>query len=152
MTHLRRNPSQWPLCLCFGVAAALLCLASAAWAQGKGEKTFAAVLTDAQGVETEVKHLLFYWEEKISETAFVPHELKEVPVKRGNATVKVKFESIKQIEVKAASDTSLPLLTITLTNGKSGDFTLAIAGTFRGASDFGDIELPANSVKKIVIK
>ncbi|MGH7232008.1 MAG: hypothetical protein ACREJU_11720 [Nitrospiraceae bacterium] len=64
--------------------------------QNKNEKTFAAVITDANGVETEVKNVLFYWEEKVSETAFVPHELKQVPVKRGNATVNVKFDTNKE--------------------------------------------------------
>lgn len=43
---------------------------------------------DAKSVETDVKNVIFYYEEKISETAFVPHELRELPVKRGTATVK----------------------------------------------------------------
>ena len=72
------------------------------WAEGpsKGERTYFAILTDSQGVESEVKNVDFYWEEKLSETAFVPHELREVPVKKGTATIKVKFDQIKQIDLK----------------------------------------------------
>jgi hypothetical protein len=124
-----------------------------AWAQQKSEKSFHAVLTDSQGVETEVKNVIFYWEEKISETAFVPHELRHIPVKRGTTTVNVKFETIKVIEVKPSQDTkALPTLVVTLANGKTGEFTLAIDGKFKGESDFGEIELPATSLKKIVFK
>jgi hypothetical protein len=124
-----------------------------AWAQHKSEKTFQAVLTDAQGVETEVKNVIFYWEEKISETAFVPHELRQIPVKRGTTTVNVKFETIKVIEVKPGADTkTLPTLLVTLTNGKTGEFTLAIDGKFKGDSDFGEVELPASSLKKVAFK
>lgn len=124
-----------------------------AWAQAKGEKTFQATLTDAQGVETEVKNVIFYWEEKISETAFVPHELKQIPVKRGTTTVNVKFDTIKVIDVKPGSDPkALPTLMVTLTNGKTGEFALAIDGKFKGDSDFGEVELPANGLKKIAFK
>jgi hypothetical protein len=134
--------------------AIILCVGAEqqAWAQAKAEKAFTAIVTDAQGVETEVKHVLFYWEEKVSETAFVPHEMKEVPVKRGAATVKVKFDTIKQIDVKPSPDGGLPTLSITLANGKTGEFALAINGSFRGISDFGEVELPANGLKKIVFK
>ncbi len=125
--------------------------ADGVWAQIKLEKTFAAVITDAHGVETEVKNVLFYWEERINETAFVPHEIKQVPVKRGQATIQVKFDMIKHIDV-TPSDKGLPLLTITLTNGKTGEFVLAIPGTFKGESDFGGVELPANGLKKVVFQ
>ncbi len=125
-----------------------------AWAQaqGKAEKNFTAVVTDAQGVESEVKNIIFYWEEKVSETAFVPHELREVPVKKGAATIKVKFESIKQIDVKPSPDGGLPTVSISLTNGKTGEFALALNGSFKGLSDFGEVEFPANGLKKIVFK
>lgn len=131
-----------------------LCAANPpAWAQAKGEKTFHAVLTDAQGVETDVKNVIFYWEEKISETAFVPHELKQIPVKRGTTTVNVKFDTIKVIDVKPGSDPkTLPTLLVTLTNGKTGEFALAIDGKFKGDSDFGEVELPASGLKKIAFK
>ncbi|WP_447977660.1 hypothetical protein [Candidatus Nitrospira bockiana] len=123
-----------------------------AWAQNKSEKSFTAVVTDAQGLETEVKNFLFYWEEKVSETAFVPHELKQVPVKRGTSTVNVRFETIKQIDVKPSEDKAPPVFLITLGNGKSGEFALAIMGSFKGESDFGEVEFPAHSVKKIMFR
>lgn len=141
-----------------GLPRLLLCLvmvpflSGIAVAENKADKSFAAVVTDANGVETDLKHVLFYWEDKISETAFVPHELKQVPVKRGAATVHVKFETIKQIEVTPGPDKAFPVLTITLTNGKTGEFTLGIAGSFKGESDFWKVDLPANFLKKIVFK
>lgn len=121
-------------------------------AQSKTEKTFSAVVTDAQGLDNDVKNINFYWEEKVSETAFVPHKLRHVPVKRGTATVNVKFESIKQIDVKPGADKALPTLTITLTNGKTGEFGLAIDGKFKGESEFGEVELPATGLRKVVFK
>lgn len=121
-------------------------------AQAKVEKTFAAVLTDAQGIETEVRNVVYYWEEKLSETSFIPHELRHMPVKRGAATVQVKFDTIKQIEVKAGADKTHPALTITLTNGKTGEFTPAINGSFRGESDFGQVDVPLGTVAKVVLK
>src|SRR3712207_7198894 len=38
-------------------------------AQTKAERQFHATVTDGQGIETEIKNVQFYWEEKISETA-----------------------------------------------------------------------------------
>lgn len=131
----------------------MLCLmASPAWAQSKADKVFHAVATDAKGVETDVKNVIFYWEEKISETAFVPHELREVPVKRGTATVKIKFDSIKQIDLKSSGNGAAPNVSITLNDGKTGEFVLAIAGSFKGQSDFGEAELPAAELKKLTFK
>lgn len=129
---------------------------SPAWAQhktdGKAEKAFHASATDAKGIETELKNVTFYWEEKISETAFVPHELREVPVKRGTATVKIKFDSIKSIDLKPSGNGSLPYVSVTLADGKTGDFVLAIAGSFKGQSDFGEVELAASELKKLAFK
>ena len=125
---------------------------AAVMAQAKVEKAFAAVLTDAQGVETEVRNVVYYWEERVSETSFIPHELRHLPVKRGAATVQVKFDTIKQVEVKAGADKAHPALTITLTNGKSGDFVPAITGSFRGESDFGQVDVPLSAVAKILLK
>ena len=122
------------------------------FAEGKAEKTFTAVLTDAQGVETEVRNVVYYWEEKVSETSFIPHELRHMPVKRGTATVQVKFETIKQIDVKAGADKTAPSLTITLTSGKAGEFLPAITGSFRGESDFGQVDVPLGTVAKVVLK
>jgi hypothetical protein len=60
----------------------------------------------------------------------------------------VKFDTIKHIDVKPSTDKSPPLLFITLANGKTGEF----AGSFKGESDFGEVELPATSLKKVVFK
>lgn len=140
------------VCRVLCVLSVLSVIGSAAWAQNKSEKVFHAVAVDAKGVETEVKNLIFYWEEKISETAFVPHELREVPVKRGTTTVKIKFEGIKHIDLKPSGNGAPPQVTITLHDGKVGEFSLAIAGSFKGQSDFGEVELPAAELKKLTFK
>jgi hypothetical protein len=140
------------LCRALCVIAVLSLIGSAAWAQNKAEKVFHAVAVDAKGVETDIKNLVFYWEEKISETAFVPHEVREVPVKRGTTTVKIKFDGIKYIDLKPSGNGALPQVTITLNDGKTGEFLLAIAGSFRGQSDFGEVELPAAELKKMTFK
>lgn len=82
----------------------------------------------------------------------MPHEIKYVPVKRGNATVNVKFDGIKMIEVKPAEGNSLSPLIISLANGNSGEFILALPGSFRSQSDFGETELPAMAIRKIAFK
>jgi len=149
MSQARR---RWPIRLVIGLAASLVISDGSAWAETKANKVFTAVITDTQGVETEVKNVLFYWEEKVSETAYVPHELRQIPVKRGSGTLNVKFDAIRHIEVTPASDKSLPILTITLTNGKTGEFILVTAGSFKGESDFGEINVPVNSLKRISFK
>ncbi|CUS37568.1 hypothetical protein [Candidatus Nitrospira nitrificans] len=121
-------------------------------AQSKSEKAFHAVAVDAKSVETDVKNVVFYYEEKISETAFVPHEMRELPVKRGTATVKIKFDGIKHIDLKPTGNGSAPNVTITLNDGKTGEFILAVAGSFKGQSDFGEVELPAAELKKLTFK
>lgn len=147
---ITRVATQWSLFICGMV---MLCLPGGpVWAQNKSDKVFHAVATDAKGIETDVKNVIFYWEEKISETAFVPHELREVPVKRGTATVKIKFEGIKFIDLKPSGNSAPPNVTITLNDGKTGEFVLAIAGSFRGQSDFGEVELPAAELKKLTFK
>ena len=127
-------------------------VAGTALAQPKGDKAFQAVATDSKGIETEVHGVIFYWEEKVSETAFVPHELKEVPVKRGTATIKIKFDAIKTIDVRPSGNGTPPAVSITLNDGKAGEFILAIAGSFKGQSDFGEVELPAGELKRIAFK
>ncbi|MBA5865008.1 MAG: hypothetical protein H8K06_00340 [Nitrospira sp.] len=119
---------------------------------GKVERTFNAVVTDSQGGDAEIKNMIFYWEEKVSETAFVPHELREVPVKRGSATIRIRFDQIKQIDLKPSVDSALLHMVITLSNGKTGEFTFAVKGSFKGMSDFGDIEFPTTGLAKIVFK
>jgi hypothetical protein len=149
MSHARQ---RWPIRLVIGLAALLVVSHGSAWADTKANKVFKAVITDTQGVETEVKNVLFYWEEKVSEPAYVPHELRQIPVKRGSGTLNVKFDAIRQIDVAPAPDKSPPILTITLTNGKTGEFILATAGSFKGESDFGEINVPVNGLKKIIFK
>jgi hypothetical protein len=134
------------------IAALMLFWTHHAGAEGKAEKTFNALITDTQGVETDMKNVFFYWEEKISETAFVPHEIRQLPVKRGTATVQVKFDTIKQIDVKPNTDKGLPTFSITLMNGKSGEFAAALAGSFRGESDFGQTEILISTITKIIFK
>ncbi|MFO0774713.1 MAG: hypothetical protein U0172_08625 [Nitrospiraceae bacterium] len=121
-------------------------------AEGKAEKSFTGLVTDAQGVETEIKNIVFYWEEKLSETSFVPHELRHVPAKRGTATVNIKFDTIKQIDVKPGAEKTAPTMTVTLANGKSGDFVPAVNGSFKGESDFGPLDVPVHAVSKVVLK
>lgn len=137
---------------CVFATLALWAAAGTAFAQPKGDKAFHALATDAKGVETEIHGVIFYWEEKVSETAFVPHELKEVPVKRGTATVKIKFDVIKSVELKPSGNGTLPAVSIMLNDGKTGEFTLAIAGSFKGQSDFGEVELPTAELKRIAFK
>lgn len=134
-----------------GCVAVGLLLTPMAQAEPKSEKAFTAVVTDAQGVDTEIRNLIFYWEEKVSETAFVPHELRHLPVKRGSTTNNIPFDKIKQLETKPASSEGIAVL-VTLANGKTGEFVLTIPGSFRGESDFGQADVPAKSVAKVVIK
>lgn len=148
VTHRKRRA----LGVAAGLFAATLLMGGTVGAETKGERHFQAVTTDAKGVETEIKNLIFYWEEKISETAFVPHELREVPVKRGTATVKIRFDNIKHIDLKPSGNGAPPNVTITLNDGKTGEFVLAITGSFKGQSDFGEVELPAAELKKLVFK
>lgn len=139
---------------CLGALLSLwvIAAATAIAADAKGEKTFHAIVTDTQGVETELKNIIFYWEEKMSETSFVPHELRYLPAKRGTATVTIKFDQIKQIDVKDGGEKGTPTMTVTLANGKNGEFTPAVAGSFKGDSDFGQVEIPVGTVSKVVFK
>jgi len=121
-------------------------------ADGKAEKSYTIAVTDQQGVETELKNGIFYWEEKMSETSFVPHELRHLPSKRGTATVNIKFDQIKQIDMKPGADKAAPAMTVTLANGKSGEFVPAVNGSFKGESDFGQVEIPIGSLSKVVFK
>lgn len=121
-------------------------------AEPKADRQFLAIVSDSQGLETELKNVIFYWEEKISETSFVPHELRYFPVKRGTSTVNIKFETIKQVDVKPSDGKTAPAITITLTNGKTGEFVPAMDGSLRGESDFGQVEVPIQSITKIIFK
>ena len=70
------------------------------WLKPKGDKVFQAVATDAKGVETEVRrHLLLG--RKISETSFVPHELKRsARSTRNRDRSRLSSDVIKTIDVK----------------------------------------------------
>lgn len=142
----------------WGGVTAVLGLAFLCWApvasaaDNRAEKTVQLVVTDQQGVETELKNGIFYWEEKMSETSFVPHELRHLPSKRGTATVNIKFDQIKQIEIKPGADKAVPAMTVTLINGKTGEFVPAVSGSFKGESDFGQVEVPVGSISKVVFK
>jgi hypothetical protein len=41
-------------------------------ADSKAEKTFNAVITDTQGIQTEMKNVSFYWEEKSARPRLSP--------------------------------------------------------------------------------
>ncbi len=151
MAH-RRQLLHFPFTV---LAMAVTTLCAGTWpavAQQNGDKAFHALVTDAKDVQTDLKNVLFYWEEKVNETSFIPHELKHLPVKRGTATVNIKFDGVKQLEVTPGADKALPTLHITLANGKTGDFPLAIEGSFKGDSDFGQVELPVQGLKKLEFK
>jgi len=149
--QLNRRMAWMSLCGLVGLAW-LSWVSVVSAADAKAEKTFTIAVTDQQGVETELKNGIFYWEEKMSETSFVPHELRHLPSKRGTATVNIKFDQIKQIEIKPGADKTAPAMTVTLTNGKNGEFTPAVSGSFKGESDFGQVEVPIGSVSKVIFK
>lgn len=112
--------------------------------------TFTAKTTDADGVEMSISNARLYWEEKIDETTFVPHEITHIPVKHGAATINVKFQQIARIQVKPDHPAKgRQALTIKLLNGKSGEFPLAKEVTLIGHSDFGEIRLPMKSLRSM---
>ena len=85
---MKKQADDWMRIGASGVIGLVLLLwTSGLSAADKAEKTFQMAVTDQQGVETELKNVIFYWEEKMSETSFVPHELRHLPAKRGTAIV-----------------------------------------------------------------
>lgn len=148
--NMNRRLTNPYVVLLFGT---LLCFAAPeVWSASESGESFRAVATDTQGLQTEMENIIFYYEEKVSETAFIPHELRELPVKRGTSTVKIKFFSIKEIDLKASGKESPPVANVTLKDGKTGEFQLAIAGSFKGQSAFGEVELPATQLSRVVFK
>ncbi len=112
--------------------------------------TFTAETIDADGIQMSVSNARLYWEEKIDETTFVPHEITHVPVKRGAATINVQFERIASIQIRPDHPTKgRQALTIKLVNGKSGEFPLAKAVTLIGQSDFGETRVSMNGLRSI---
>ncbi|MCA9423043.1 MAG: hypothetical protein KC592_18635, partial [Nitrospira sp.] len=137
--NMNRRLTNPYVVLLFGT---LLCFAAPeVWSASESGESFRGVATDTQGLQTEMENIIFYYEEKVSETSFIPHELRELPVKRGTSTVKIKFFSIKEIDLKASDKESPPVANVTLKDGKTGEFQLAIAGSFKGQSAFGEVEL-----------
>ena len=113
-------------------------------------ETFTAKTTDAEGIEMSISNARLYWEEKIDETTFVPHEITHVPVKHGAATINVKFQQIAKIQVKPDHPAKgRQALTIKLLNGKSGEFPLAKEVTLIGQSDFGEIRIPMKGLRSL---
>ena len=148
--NMNRNLINPYVVLLFGT---LLCFAAPeVWSASESGESFRGVATDTQGLQTEMENIIFYYEEKVSETSFIPHELRELPVKRGTSTVKIKFFSIKEIDLKAPDKESPPVANVTLKDGKTGEFQLAIAGSFKGQSAFGEVELPATQLSRVVFK
>ena len=112
--------------------------------------TFLAETTDVDGIQMSIANARFYWEEKIDETTFVPHEITHVPVKRGAATINVQFERIASIQIRPDHPTKgRQALTIKLLNGKSGEFPLAKEVTLIGQSDFGEARVSMNGLRSI---
>ena len=136
-------------------AAALVILmlgAVAALAEPANHQGFHVVATDEKNIETELQRTVFYYEEKLSETSFIPHELDALPLKRGAAVVHVKFHTIKQIEFGPGPNDESRTAHVMLTNGKTGTFQLAIAGSFKGISDFGEVLVPVSGGRKVVFR
>lgn len=114
---------------------------------------FQAMITDADGVQTEVKDVKLYWEEKIDETSFVPHEERHISVKHGKATIEIGLKKIQIIDVLAKQDgQSLPVLRITMDSGTKGEFPLARAVSLIGHSEFGKIQVPLGELTKVELK
>jgi len=113
-----------------------------------GAQSFEVTVIDAEGIESQVQNFRFYYEERLDETAFVPHELHYVPVKKGAATIQVKFSTIEKIRV--ALNGKEPELTVHLTNGKTGKFPIGIDGRFRGDSDFGEVDFLPSGIRSII--
>lgn len=123
-----------------------------AGAEVKDHQGFHVVATDEKNIETELQRALFYYEEKLNETSFIPHEIDTLPLKRGAAIVHVKFHTIKQIEFGPGPNDDSRAATVMMTNGKSGEFLLAIAGSFKGMSEFGEVLVPVSGIKKVVFR
>ena len=121
-------------------------------AQSVSDTTFHATLVDTGGLETDVTDLVFYWEEKLSETQLALHELKHVPAKRGAVPIQIQFSKIKRIDFQTPSGAHSSVLSVTLKNGKTGDFHLDIPGSFKGQTDFGEMIAKPSQLRKIVFK
>ncbi|GJL54213.1 MAG: hypothetical protein NPIRA02_13450 [Nitrospirales bacterium] len=116
----------------------------------EGAQKFDATVIDTNGDKSHMKNFRFYYEEQLNDTPFVSHELRYMPVKKGASTIQVQFANIKKIHI--SSNGKEPELTIHLHNGKTGKFPLGIAGSFRGESDFGEMDMPSSGITSIILK
>ncbi len=133
-----------------GLAIAVALSGAPALGGAEAERTFEAVFVDTGGLETSVSHVVFYWEEQLSETQLALHELTHIPAKLGTVPIQIHFEKIKQVEFSNAK--SQPVLSVTLKNGKRGDFSLQIPGSFKGRTEFGEMIAGPTHLRKIVFK
>jgi hypothetical protein len=116
------------------------------------DQTFDAIFVDLDGLETKVTNLVYYWEEKLSETQLALHELKHVPARRGTVPIQIQFSKIRLIEFQSSRGKSEPILAVTLRNGKRGDFSLDIPGSFKGQTDFGEMIANPAQLQKILFQ
>lgn len=113
---------------------------------------FHFLTADREGVKIAIDQAVFCYEEKINVASFIPPKLRTLPVKRGSATVHVTYETIKQVEFELGlGDEALPTI-VTLTNGKGGEFQVAIAGNVRGLSGFDDVQVRASGITKVLFR
>jgi len=138
--------------LFLSLVAILFFFAQPAWPEDKAEQTFTATFIDREGLKTEVTNLLFYWEEKLNQTQLALHELQHVPAMRGTVPIEINFKKIKQIEFTPPDGQGRPTLSITLKNGKTGEFGLSIPGTFKGETEFGAMNAQPTHLRKIVFQ
>lgn len=135
-----------------GLLCLLVLLVSGVGAPAQTDNSFNATFTDREGLRTDVTNLSFYWEEQLSDTQLALHELKHIPAKRGAVPIQIKFNKIKRIDFKPDTGSGGPVLSITLKNGKTGEFTLDIPGSFKGHTDFGEMIAKPSHLKRIVFK
>ena len=114
--------------------------------------TFHAVITDTQGVETEVTDFVFFWEEKVNDNEVALYELRHLPMKRGAATITIKMENIQKIQIHPSDNGSGSTFSITVNSGKTGEFTLAQEGNFKEQTDFGELVARPQDVRQILLK
>lgn len=148
MDRMTRQTRPW----LFGFLTAVLLSGAAPPGALADEAGFDAVFVDATGLETPVTHVVFYWEEQLSETQLALHELTHIPARRGTVPIHIHFEKIKQVEFKQPTNGKEPILSVTLKSGKSGDFSLEIPGSFKGRTDFGEMIAGPTHLRKILFK
>ena len=114
------------------------------------EKALSATIIDNQDVQTDIQNVRIYWEEKVGEAAFIPHEAINLPVRKGSTTVHVSLGTIRKIEVERKKE--LVIIRITLSTGKTGEFTPPMSFQVIGSSEFGEVRIPIEEVKTVTFK